>query len=70
MSAGGNGARLAALTKELLGRWRQTREYWMDDKAREFEDRYLVELESTVNSAVTSLGNLERVLRKVRDDCE
>ena len=70
MSTGGNGARLAALTKELLGRWRQTREYWMDDKARQFEDRYLDELESTVNSAVTSLGNLERVLRKVRDDCE
>jgi hypothetical protein len=70
MSAGGNGVRLATLTKELLGRWRQTREYWMDDKGREFEERYMVELESTANSAFTSLGNLERVMRKVRNDCE
>jgi hypothetical protein len=70
MSAGGNGVRLATLTEELLGRWRQTREYWMDDKGREFEERYMVELESTANSAFTSLGNLERVMRKVRNDCE
>jgi len=72
MSSGAtaNGARLGALTKELLSRWRQTREYWMDDKAREFEDRFMIELESTVNSAVTGIANLESVIRKVRADCE
>jgi len=70
MSASANGARLAALTKELLVRWQHTREYWRDNKAREFEERYLLELESTVNSAITGIANLESVLRKIRSDCE
>ena len=70
MSASANGARLAALTKELLVRWQYTREYWRDNKAREFEQRYLLELESTVNSAITGIANLESVLRKIRSDCE
>ena len=70
MSASANGARLAAITKQLLERWRQTREHWMDAKAREFEERYLLELESTVNSTLTGIANLESVIRKVRSDCE
>jgi len=70
MNTSASGARLAALTKELLGRWRQTREYWLDDKAREFEERYILELESTARSAASSIANLEKVLRKIRSDCE
>ena len=65
-----SGARLEALTKELLGRWRQTRECWMDAKAREFDERYMLELESMVRSAATNIANLESVIRKVRSDCE
>jgi hypothetical protein len=70
MITSASGARLAALTRELLNRWQQTRESWMDDKAREFEERYLLELESVVRTATTSIANLEEVIRKVRSDCE
>ena len=70
MSTSASGARLAALTKELLNRWQQTRESWMDDKAREFEERYMHELEAMVRTATTSIANLEAVIRKVRSDCE
>ena len=70
MSTGASGARLAALTKELLGRWQRTREYWIDDKAREFEERFILELESTVHSTVTGIHDLERVVSKIRSDCE
>ncbi len=70
MITSASGARLAALTKELLNRWQQTREYWMDAKAREFDERYMLELESMVKSATTSIANLEGVIRKVRSDCE
>ncbi len=70
MSASANGTRLAALTKELLVRWHHTQEYWRDNKAREFEERYMLELESTVNSAITGIANLESVIRKIRSDCE
>jgi hypothetical protein len=65
-----SGPQLAALTKELLNRWQQTREYWMDAKANEFDERYMLELESTVRSATTSIANLEGVIRRIRSDCE
>jgi len=70
VNANASGARLAALTKELLVKWHQTRERWRDGKAREFEERYMLELESAVNSALTNIANLERTLRKLRADCE
>ena len=65
-----SGPRLAGLTRELLVRWQQTREYWMDAKAREFENRFITELESTVNSALPSIAQIEGALRKIRSDCE
>jgi len=70
MSTSASAARLAALTKELLNRWQQTRECWMDAKAREFDEGYMLELESMVKSATTGIANLESVVRKVRSDCE
>ena len=70
MSTSASGARLAALTKELLNRWQQTRECWMDAKAREFDERYMLELESMVKSATSGIANLESAIRKVRSDCE
>ena len=70
MSTSASGAQLAAISKELLARWRQTREYWMDSKAREFEERFVQELEGTVKSAITHIDQLDRILRKIRSDCE
>ena len=64
MSTSASGARLAALTKELLNRWQQTRECWMDAKAREFDERYLLELESMVRSATTSIAMGPRCNRR------
>lgn len=62
--------RLNALTKELRAEWEQTKQYWNDAKSHEFEKRFLDELNSGVNQTITSLDALERVLSKVRDDCE
>jgi hypothetical protein len=42
----------------------------MDAKAREFDERYMLELESMVKSATTGIANLESVIGKVRSDCE
>jgi hypothetical protein len=70
MSANASEARLAALTKELLIKWQQTREHWRDAKAREFDERYMLELESMTRSAITHIANLQRTISKLRDDCE
>ena len=68
MSASQN--RLAGLTNELRTEWEQTKHYWNDAKSREFEQRFLSELFSSVNQTINNIESLERVLAKIRSDCE
>lgn len=70
MNLRANRAQLTTLTKELQRRWEQTRLHWQDDRAREFEARYLQSLEAQVNAATAALDKLDRVLAQVRRDCE
>lgn len=62
--------RLSALTKQLSLRWDETREHWRDAKATDFEKRYLEDLFNRVNTATTSIEDLDRTLTKIRRDCE
>ena len=68
MSASQN--RLVGLTNELRAEWEQTKHYWNDAKSREFEQRFLTELLSSVNQTINNIESLERVLGKIRNDCE
>jgi hypothetical protein len=68
MSASQN--RLVGLTKELAAEWANTKQSWSDAKSREFEHRFLDELFTGVNQAVTNIESLERTLNKIRADCE
>lgn len=68
MSAAQN--RLVGLTNELRAEWEQTKQYWNDSKSHEFEQRFLNELFPAVNQAVTQIESLERILAKLRKDCE
>jgi hypothetical protein len=66
----GAGARLGAITKQLSVEWQQTKEYWADAKALEFEQKYLQELFSTVDKTVTVIEQLDKLINKIRNDCE
>jgi hypothetical protein len=66
----GNDARLAALTRDLFERWRETRPSWRDIRASQFEKDYLEPLEEAVKSAVRGITEIEVVLRQIRRDCE
>jgi len=70
MSLNTSKSRLAALTKDLAAQWRATRESWRDDRAREFEQRYMDDLLSSVTTTLSSIDTLERVLNRIRDDCQ
>jgi hypothetical protein len=70
MSLSANRSRLAAISKELLVRWQETRNYWHDTKSKEFDQRYLQELFANVDRTVSVLEKLDEVLNKVRKDCE
>ncbi len=65
-----SGARLAGLTKELRMQWLNTKAYWKDAKCEEFERKYMEELFASVDRAVTVMEQLDKLLTKVRTDCE
>ena len=70
MNLSGNRGRLIGLTRELLLRWEETKNFWRDAKSEEFERKYIVELSAHVNRSVLVLEQLEELLKKVRSDCE
>lgn len=70
MSVSNDGTRLASITKELVIKWRETRECWKDSKSAEFEKAYMDELQASVDSAVTVIEKLDKLLMKIRKDCE
>ena len=62
--------RLTALTRELRQDWQQTKEYWMDVKSQEFEQKYLLELFSSADRAVAVIEQLDKLITTIRNDCE
>ena len=62
--------RLAALTKDLWAKWQYTRESWTDSKSLEFERKYLQELNASVDKSVNVMQELEKILTKIKTDCE
>ena len=65
-----NSARLAGLTKELRAQWQDTKSYWKDAKSQEFERRYMEELLASVDRTVTVIEQLDKLVTKIRMDCE
>jgi thymidylate synthase len=68
MTASGN--KVSALTRELWAQWQQTKTCWKDERAQEFERRYMEELVSSVDRAVTVIDQLDKLITKIRKDCE
>jgi len=66
----GSKNQLMGLTKALRAEWEQTKQYWNDAKSLEFEQRFLNDLLAGVNQAIANIDTLERVITKVRADCE
>jgi hypothetical protein len=61
---------LAAITRDLFERWRQTQSTWHDSRAAQFEKDYLEPIEEGVKAAVRGITELEAVLHQIRRDCE
>lgn len=70
MSLSGSKGLLTDATRQLQARWADTRNSWRDQKAVEFEDLYLTDLTSAVNSALRVIDELDKILQKVHADCE
>ena len=66
----GSGAKLMALTRALSAQWQQTKDYWQDAKCREFERQYMEELFASVDKAVGVMEQVDKLIAKIRHDCE
>jgi hypothetical protein len=62
-------ARLEAALLNLNIAWQEVRASWRDAKCAEFEERFLKELPSRTTQAAAVISEIEKVLKKVRDDC-
>jgi hypothetical protein len=70
MSTASSSKRLVRLTRDLSLKWRETRRCWQDAKSREFEKRFIEELMAAVRVASDTIGGIDKLMRKVRNDCE
>ena len=62
--------KLSAITRELWAQWQQTKSCWKDARSQEFEKKYMEDLVSSVDRAVTAIDQLDKLVTKVRKDCE
>ncbi len=53
----------------LRDHWLMTEATWSDAVRHRFEERYLVPLESAVDSAVNGIQAIAEILEQVRRDC-
>ena len=65
-----NGTRLAGITKDLWNQWQETKIYWRDSKSEEFQKKYLDELMSSVDKTVAVIEQLDKLITKIKTDCE
>ena len=66
----GNGSKLMALTRQLSAQWQQTKESWQDAKSKEFERQFIDELMAGVDKSVTVMEEVDKLVMKIRNDCE
>ena len=65
-----NGQTLAAANKELARQWNETKLSWSDPKSAYFETKYMQELIASVERALPVFEELQKLLNRVRTDCE
>ncbi len=70
MSLNHSKGRLMGLSRDLLRIWRETRESWRDEKGREFDTLYMQPMFDAVDHAAKAIDDLDKVLKKLKDDCE
>ena len=70
MSLAANAKAIQAATRELARKWDETRQFWTDAKSAEFERAYLAELFTQVERSVPVMEELEKIVQRVRRECE
>ena len=70
MSAKGCAGKLGKSTKQILLQWEEAKNAWRDTKAREFGEKFIEPLPTATESAMKVMIELDKVLTRIRRDCE
>ena len=70
MSMVSNRTRLATLTKILVNDWQHTKEHWQDQQAKQFEKQYIDGLLHNVSATIEIIEKLDKLITRVKKDCE
>lgn len=70
MSLNHSKGRMLGLSRELLKTWQETQAHWHDQKSREFDSTYMQPMFDAMDNAVTAMDDLDKMLQKLRKDCE
>jgi hypothetical protein len=70
MNLGATRTRLEMLTQALRRDWENTRVFWRDAKSEDFDRTYIQELLAAVEKTSGVIEKLDKLLTKVRHDCE
>lgn len=70
MNVAGSAGNLNEAVKELLAAWDAARGYWRDAKAVEFGERYIDSLPVDIAKALATMGDIDKILKKIRTACE
>ena len=61
---------LAKSFKELMNRWMETRVQWDDAQSQQFEQTYLLNLESDLKVAASAMDQMSILITQAKRDCE
>jgi len=70
MSMVSSRTRLATLSKILSNDWHNTKEQWQDKQALHFQKQYIEGLLQNVTSTIEIIEKLDKLITKVKRDCE
>ena len=56
--------------RDLNVNWQQCKNYWNDVKSKEFEEKYIAPLPDAVTATSSIIDEIDKVLRKIKRDCE
>jgi len=70
MSLNNSRGRLVGISRELLRSWQETQDSWHDRKGKEFDKTYMQPLFDSVDNASSAMDDLDKLLKKLRKDCE
>jgi len=62
-------AKLIKAGKTLMADWQQVKESWRDENCRQFEKKYISQLETDIRAAAQAMEHIASMLAGARRDC-